>query len=99
MISGHPSRFSTSAETRASTERSSSVSGVVPARTTSVSAYKRSSLASLSRLVGSSYGEKSKLSIASSAPSDEAEKRDKKKGNRISRLMRFWKSKEKLGDS
>ena len=99
MISGHPSRFSTSAETRASTERSSSVSGVVPARTGPVSAYKRSSLASLSRLVGSSYGEKSKLSIASSAPSDETEKRDKKKGNRISRLMRFWKSKEKLVDS
>ena len=96
MISGHPSRFSSSAETRSSAERSFSVSGAVPPRTRPVSAYKRSSLASLSRLVGSSYGEKSKLSIASTAQSDEVEKKDKKKGNRISRLMRFWKSKEKL---
>ena len=57
---------------------------------------KRSSLASLSRLVHSSHGEKSKLSIASSAPPEEVRDTEKKKGNRLSRLMRFWKSKEKL---
>lgn len=60
---------------------------------------KRSSLASLSRLVGSSYGEKSKLHIEEHAQPDSTEKREKKKGNRISRLMRFWKSKEKLSGS
>lgn len=60
---------------------------------------KRSSLASLSRLVGSSYGEKSKLHIEEHAQPDSTEKREKKKGNRISRLMRFWKSKEKLSSS
>lgn len=60
---------------------------------------KRSSLASLSRLVGSSYGEKSKLHIEEHVQPDVIEKPEKKKGNRISRLMRFWKSKEKLSGS
>jgi len=40
-------------------------------------------------------GKKSKLSIESRAH-EESDKSDKKKGNRISRLMKFWKSKEKL---
>lgn len=62
-------------------------------------ASKRSSLASLSRLVGSSYGEKSKLHIEEHIQPDISEKPEKKKGNRISRLMRFWKSKEKLSTS
>lgn len=62
-------------------------------------ASKRSSLASLSRLVGSSYGEKSKLHIEEHIQPDITEKPEKKKGNRISRLMRFWKSKEKLSAS
>ena len=56
---------------------------------------KRSSLASLSRLIGSSHGEKSKLSIEST-PTDEGEGTQRKKRNRVSRLMKFWKSKEKL---
>ena len=95
-ISSHPPRLSTSAETRSSGERSMSFSAAVPRRTRPVSAGKRSSLASLSRLVGGSYGEKSKLSIESRAQSDDSEKPGKKKGNRISRLMRFWKPKERL---
>lgn len=61
-------------------------------------ASKRSSLASLSRLVGSSYGEKSKLHIEEHIQPDISEKPEKKKGIRI-RLMRFWKSKEKLSAS
>ncbi|MCJ1390562.1 hypothetical protein MMC18_003422 [Xylographa bjoerkii] len=97
MISSHRPRISTSAETQSSGERSMSFSAAVPRRTRPVSAGKRSSLASLSRLVGGSYGEKSKLSIESRAQSEESDKSEKKKGNRISRLMRFWKSKEKLG--
>ena len=97
MMSGQPRRFSGSAYARSSAERSSSLSAAVPPRSHPATAYKRSSLASLSRLVGSSYGEKSKLSIEDRVQPDNAEKKEKKKGNRISRLMRFWKSKEKLG--
>ncbi len=99
MMSGQPHRVSGSAYARSSAERSSSSSAAVSSRSRPATAYKRSSLASLSRLVGSSYGEKSKLSIEDRVPADSAEKKEKKKGNRISRLMRFWKPKEKLPSS
>jgi hypothetical protein len=95
MVSGPHPRLSNSGGTGPLGERSASFSAAVPRRTRPVSAGKRASFVSLSRLVGSSYGEKSKLSIESRAQED-AEKSDKRKGNRISRLMRFWKSKEKL---
>ena len=95
MISAYPApRFGLTADSRLSAERPSSVSAAVPARTRQP-AGKRSSLASLSRLVGGSYGERSKLSIEERAQPDYVEKADKKKGSRISRLMHFWKSKEK----
>ena len=56
---------------------------------------KRSSLVSLSRLVGASHAEKSKLSIEEKAQPDAAEKISKeKKVKRLSRLMHFWKPKE-----
>lgn len=96
MISAYPPRISSSGVSRPSGERASSFTAAAPARTRPACAGKRSSLASLSRLVGGSYGEKSKLSIESHAQHDDPNKPDKKKGNRISRLMRFWKSKEKL---
>jgi predicted RNase H-like nuclease (RuvC/YqgF family) len=66
----------------------------VPRRSSRSHAAKRSSLASLSKLVVGSHSEKSKLSCEIKAPGDEVEKL-KKKGNRISRLMHFWKSREK----
>lgn len=97
MVSARTARFSRTRGTRTDvdlpsslTERGSTVQGT---------SSKRSSLASLSRLVGSSYGEKSKLHIEEHVQPDITEKPDKKKGNRISRLMRFWKSKEKLSGS
>jgi len=93
MISAHPPRMSSSAYTNSSAERSSSFSAAVPARTRLTTAGKRSSLASLSRLVGSSYGERSKLNIEEHAPQEHADKVEKREGNRISRLMRFWKLK------
>lgn len=96
MISAYPPQISSSATSRPSGERALSFTAAVPARTRPVSAGKRSSLASLSRLVGGSYGEKSKLSIESRAQLEDLDKPEKKKGNRISRLMRFWKPKEKL---
>ncbi|KAL6715652.1 hypothetical protein ACLMJK_006613 [Lecanora helva] len=95
-MSAHPTRFSISANSGA--DRSSSLSAAVPARTRPASAHKRLSLASLSRLTGSSYN-KSKLNIAETPPSETVERTEKKKGNRISRMMKFWKSKEKLSAS
>ncbi|MCJ1365557.1 hypothetical protein MMC16_004681 [Acarospora aff. strigata] len=97
MTNAHPAgRFSSSAGTRSSAERSLSVSAVETTRTRPVNPGKRSSLASLSRLVGSSYGERSKLFMEEKAQPDNPAKAEKKKGNRISRLIHFWKSKEKL---
>ncbi|KAF2239112.1 hypothetical protein EV356DRAFT_502065 [Viridothelium virens] len=60
---------------------------------------KRSSIASLSRLVGGSFGERSKLSIeqrpqteGDDTISSQEAKQKKKKENRLSRMMHFWKS-------
>ena len=99
MASGHPPRISSSANTCSSVDRSGSFSAPVPARTRPVSAGKRNSLASLSRLVGGGSYNRSKLNIEECAQPDALEKTEKKKGNRISRLMKFWKSKEKVSSS
>jgi hypothetical protein len=57
-------------------------------------------LVSLSRLVGSSSGEKSKLSIEEKPQPDAADGVGKdKKGKRLSRLMQFWKPKEGIKGS
>ena len=98
--SAHPTGYSNITGDRRSADRSSSVSAAVPQARPGLSVNpgssgKRSSLASLSRLVGGSYGERSKLSIEHRAQSDISERTQKKKGNRISRLMHFWKPKEK----
>ncbi|KAL8709599.1 MAG: hypothetical protein Q9220_005691 [cf. Caloplaca sp. 1 TL-2023] len=92
----HPARFSSSVPTFHPADRPSSVSGVVTPRVRPGNASKRSSLASLSRLVGGSSGEKSKLNIAECVQPEEKEKTEKKSGRRISRLMRFWKTKDKV---
>ena len=92
-MSAHPTRFSSSANSAA--DRSSSLSAAVPSRTRPVSAHKRLSLASLSRLAGNSYN-RSKLNIEETAPVETVGHTEKKKRNRISRMMKFWKSKEKL---
>lgn len=94
MISGHPMRFSSSSNIASSAERSTSLSAAVPPRTRPGSSSKRSSLASLSRLVGGPYN-RSKLNIAETLAPDSPEKTEKKKRHRISRVMTFWKSKEK----
>lgn len=58
--------------------------------------WKRSSLASLNRLIpGSAHGSRPKLEgLPASSSFDE---KGKKKTNRLSKLMRFWRSKEDLG--
>ena len=99
MASGHPPRISSSANTCSSADRSASFSAPVSARTRPASAGKRNSLASLTRLVGGGSYNRSKLNIEECVQPDTPEKTDKKKGNRISRLMKFWKPKEKLSSS
>ena len=78
-------------------ERSSSLCSA-PSDTSDQRRRKRSSIASLSRLInGSSFGEKSKLSIEQRPHSEHLEpvKDPKaKKHKRLSRMMQFWKSKD-----
>ncbi|RDW73967.1 hypothetical protein BP5796_07409 [Coleophoma crateriformis] len=70
-------------------QRSASLSSAAVTR-------KRSSMASISRLISSSHGEKSKLSIESrpSSTIDVRGKEKESKSKRISRMMQFWKPKE-----
>ena len=97
MASAYPPRMSSSAPTRTSADKPPSLSSLptVP-RTRPGNGSKRSSLASLSRLVGGSSGERSKLNLTEYAQPEEKEKIEKKRGKRISRLMRWWKPKEKM---
>ncbi|KAL8934691.1 MAG: hypothetical protein Q9211_005095 [Gyalolechia sp. 1 TL-2023] len=99
MTNPYPPRVSSSVHTRTSADRPPSLSVGIAPRTRPENASKRSSLASLSRLVGGSYGEKSKLNLEERAQPEDSEKGEKKRGRRISRLMRFWKSKEKVTPS
>lgn len=55
---------------------------------------RRSSLASLSRLISSSHGERSKLSMEMAMDGDNEKKPKASKAKRISRMMQFWKPKD-----
>jgi hypothetical protein len=55
---------------------------------------RRSSLASLSRLISSSHGERSKLSMEVTLDSESEKKPKVSKTKRLSRMMQFWKPKE-----
>lgn len=55
---------------------------------------RRSSLASLSRLISSSHGERSKLSMEVTMDGDNEKKPKASKAKRISRMMQFWKPKD-----
>ena len=71
-------------------QRSASLSSATATR-------KRSSIASLSRLISSSHGERSKLSIEYTPSMVETDKKERaSKGKRISRMMQFWKPKDSL---
>lgn len=88
-------RFSASFLPRArlSTDRAASFSAAVNRRSSQANASKRSSLASLSKLVGGPHSERSKLYQEEKPPGDTVEKSKKKR--RLSRLMHFWKVKDK----
>ncbi|KAG0154974.1 hypothetical protein PDIDSM_547 [Penicillium digitatum] len=79
---------------RLSTDRAASFSAAGTRRTSQANASKRSSLASLSKLVGSTHSERSKLSQEEKPPNN-ASGKTKKKGRRLSRMMHFWKPKDK----
>lgn len=95
ISSGALPRFSSSAGTRSSGEqRSNSVFVPSTSRSNNQQAWKRTSLASLNRLIpGSSNGSKLKFETVPDSPV--MDENNRKKTNRISRLMRFWRSKEK----
>ncbi|KAL2165269.1 hypothetical protein VTH06DRAFT_566 [Thermothelomyces fergusii] len=61
--------------------------------TSSAFGRRRSSLASLSRLINSSHGERSKLSIEVQMESEPEKKTKGSKTKRLGRMMQFWKSK------
>lgn len=52
---------------------------------------RRSSLASLSRLISSSHGERSKLSMEVTLENEPESKKSKSKTKRLGRMMQFWK--------
>ncbi|KAJ5135436.1 uncharacterized protein N7515_004714 [Penicillium bovifimosum] len=79
---------------RGSTDRAASFSAAGTRRTSQANAAKRSSLASLSKLVGGPHAERSKLNQEEKPPGDTSE-HTKKKGHRLSRMMHFWKVKDK----
>lgn len=89
-------RFSASFFPRArlSTDRAASFSAAVHRRSSQTTSSKRSSLASLSKLVGGPNSERSKLNQEEKPPSDTPD-RTKRKGRRLNRLMHFWKVKDK----
>ncbi|KAJ5247585.1 hypothetical protein N7468_002568 [Penicillium chermesinum] len=89
-------RFSASFFPRArlSTDRAASFSATVHRRNSHATSSKRSSLASLSKLVGGPNSERSKLSQEEKPPSDIPEK-NRRKSRRLNRLMHFWKVKDK----
>lgn len=80
---------------RGSSDRAASFSAAVHRRTSASHAAKRSSLASLSKLVVSPHAnERSKLSYEEKPPGDAPEK-GKKKGRGIGRLKHLWRTKDK----
>ncbi|KAH0833502.1 hypothetical protein AYO21_05181 [Fonsecaea monophora] len=95
ISTGAVPRFSSSAGTRSSVEqRSASMIDPSTSRSNNQQAWKRSSLASLNRFIpGSSHG--SKLKFESVPDNSVEDEQNKKKTNRLSKLMLFWRSKEK----
>ncbi|KAK7897121.1 hypothetical protein LTR67_005010 [Exophiala xenobiotica] len=95
LSTGALPRFSSSAGTRSSTEqRSRSMIDPSTSRSPDQQAWKRASLASLNRLIpGSSNGSKLKFETVPDIPASDGKGR--RKTNRISKLMHFWRTKER----
>ena len=91
---GNVPRNHTGFHARTVGDRPGSISTSVPPRSSGSITSKRSSLVSFTKLISGSVGERSKLSHEQKVPQDEPE-RARKKGHRFSRVLHFWKSKEK----
>jgi hypothetical protein len=63
-----------------------------PQSVSSAFGHRRASLASLSRLISSSHGERSKLSMEVTLDNDEKKQARTSKTKRLSKMMQFWKS-------
>lgn len=102
ISSGAIPRISSSANTRSSVEQrmafveQRSASVCVPGTSRSNNpAWKRASLASLNRLIpGSANGSRLKFEAVAD-PTANTDVKEKRKSNRISKLMNFWRSKDK----
>ncbi|KIW14374.1 hypothetical protein PV08_07156 [Exophiala spinifera] len=95
LSSGVLPRFSSSAGTRSSTDqRSHSMIDPSTSRSHSQQAWKRASLASLNRLIPSSSNG-SKLKFETVPDPLVGDVKVRKKNNRISKLVNFWRSKDK----
>lgn len=81
--------------TRLSADRSASFSATAGRRTSQANSPKRSSFASLSKLVPGPHAERSKLCHEEKPPGDGPDKSKKKGGRRISRLKSLWRPKDK----
>ncbi|RMZ87373.1 hypothetical protein DV736_g5406, partial [Chaetothyriales sp. CBS 134916] len=93
ISSGAVPRFSSSANTTSSIEQRSASVCVPSTSKSHGTPWKRASLASLNRLIpGSANGSKLKFEAT---PNTGDEEKAKKKTNRLSKLMNFWRSKEK----
>jgi hypothetical protein len=96
ISSGALPRMSSSANTRSSVEQRAQSVCVPGTSRSNQPTWKRASLASLNRLIpGSANGSKLKFETVAMEPSTTEEK-EKRKSNRLSKLMRFWRSKDKL---
>jgi hypothetical protein len=88
-------RLSSSAQTRSSLEHRAHSVCVPGTSRSNQPSWKRSSLASLNRLIpGSSNGSKLKFEAVAVEPAENEEK-EKRRSHRLSKLMKFWRSREK----
>jgi hypothetical protein len=96
--SGMVPRMSSSANTRSSVEQRAQSVCVPGTSRSNQPAWKRASLASLNRLIpGSANGSKLKFeAVPAEQQSLQSETIEKRKSHRLSKLMKFWRSKEKL---
>ena len=95
--SGALPRMSSSANTRSSVEqRAQSVCVPGTSRATQP-AWKRASLASLNRLIpGSANGSKLKFETVPAEQQNIPDEKEKRRSHRLSKLMKFWRGKEKV---
>jgi hypothetical protein len=98
ISSGALPRMSSSANTRCSVEQRAQSVCVPGTSRSNQPTWKRASLASLNKLIpGSANGSKLKFETVAAEPTATDEK-EKRRSNRLSKLMKFWRSKDKVAE-